>query len=96
MGSRSCLEAVGGEFTGIVARNMPKNSVITVYGCLSQKNITDLSVMDLLANNKVINGFLLPQWLKTKNTMQLLPLFYKVRSTITEGLKSNVAKKFKL
>lgn len=52
--------------------------------------------MDLLANNKVINGFMLPQWLKTKNTMQLLTLFYKVRSTIGDGLKSNVAKKFKL
>lgn len=52
--------------------------------------------MDLLANQKTVNGFLLPQWLKTKNTLTLLPVFYKVRSSITQDLKSNVAKKFKL
>lgn len=79
MECRTCFEAIGGEFTGIVARNMPKNSIITIYGCLSHKNISDLSVMDLLANNKTINAFLLPIWLKTKSQITLLPTFYTVR-----------------
>lgn len=96
MNSRSCLEAVGGDFTAIVMRNMPKNSVITVYGCLAMKPISNIDVMDMLVNSKVIDTFLLPNWLKTKNQLSLLPTFYKVRSTITQGLKSNVSKKFKL
>ena len=40
MGSKSCLECVGGDFTNIICRNMPKNSVITIYGSLAeQRNI---------------------------------------------------------
>ena len=35
LNARTCYEAVGGKMTGIVLRNMPKNSTITVYGCLS-------------------------------------------------------------
>lgn len=82
MGARTCYEAIGGDFTAVVVRNMPKNSVITVYGCLSQKNISGIEVMDLLANNKTINSFMLTDWLHTKNQLTLLPVFYKVRSTI--------------
>lgn len=35
MQAKTCFEAIGGEFTGLVAKNMPKNSTITIYGCLS-------------------------------------------------------------
>lgn len=77
-------------------RNMPKNSTVTVYGCLSGKNLDGIDVMDLLTNNKVINAFLLPEWMKTKNILSLIPTVMKVKSTINDGLKSNVAKKFKL
>lgn len=76
-------------------KNMPKNSTITVYGCLSGKNLDGIDVMDLLVNNKVINAFLLPEWIKGKNTLTLIPTILKVKSAIGDGLKSVVAKKFK-
>lgn len=75
---------------------MPKNSTVTVYGCLSLKNLGSIDVGDLMSENKTINTFMLKQWLRTKNQLTLLPLFYKVRSSIMENMKSVVAKKFKL
>lgn len=62
---------------------MPKHSTITVYGCLSEQNIENIDVMNLLNGNKTINTFMLPQWIKTKYQVALLPIFYKVRKTIT-------------
>lgn len=97
MNCKTCFECIGGEFTGIIVRNMPKNSTITVYGALSQQStLSGIEVMDLLFGNKTVNGFMLTQWLKTKNQLTLLPIFYKVRSNIMQNLKSVVAKKFKL
>lgn len=79
MDVRTCFEAIGGDFTGVIVRNMPKNSTITVYGCLSGKNISDIPAMDVIAQNKIINGFLLPNWIKSKSQITLLPTFYRVR-----------------
>ena len=75
---------------------MPKNSIVTVYGCLSHEDVQDVSVMELLVNNKKIDSFLLPVWLKTKSQFQLMPLFYKVRNLMKKELKSEVAKKYSL
>lgn len=96
MGTKTCFEAIGGDFTGIILRNMPKNSTVTVYGCLSMKNLGDIDIGDLMFGNKVINTFMLVQWLKTKNQLTLLPIFYKVRSNISQNMKTVVAKKYKL
>jgi hypothetical protein len=96
MGAKTCYECVGGEFTGKIMKCMPKNSIITVFGCLSQENIKGIDVSDLLSLNKTLNSFMLMQWLHTKSLISLLPSFYKVRNTVAQLLKSNIAKKFKL
>ena len=96
MDARICFEAIGGKMTGIVLRNMPRNSTVTVYGCLSHENVNDISVMDLLFGNKTINSLMLVDWLHSKSQLGLLPTFYKVRKAICHNLKSDVAKKFKL
>ena len=67
---------------------MPKNSKVTIYGCLSHENVQDIGVFDLLVDNKSVNGFLLVNWLKTKSQLGLLSTFYKIRKTITTNLKS--------
>lgn len=33
--AKTCYECIGGDFTGTIVRLMPKDSIITVYGCLS-------------------------------------------------------------
>jgi NADPH:quinone reductase-like Zn-dependent oxidoreductase len=96
LGAKTCFEAIAGDFAGVILKNMPKNSVVTVYGCLSMKNLGNIDIGDMMFGNKVINTFMLAQWLKTKNQLSLLQIFYKVRSNISQNMKSVVAKKFKL
>jgi len=60
------------------------------------KPVGNIDVGDLLFKNKTINSFMLMQWLKSKNMLLLLPTFYKIRKTITQTLKSTVAKKFNI
>ena len=69
---------------------------MTVYGCLSHEDIGDVSVMDLLFGSKTINSLMLVDWLHSKSQLKLLPTFYKVRNSICNNLKSEVAKKFQL
>lgn len=96
MGAKTCLECVGGDFTGTIMKCMPKGSLTTVYGCLSQKPVGNIDVGDMLFSAKKMDTFMLVQWLKSKNIITLLPTFYKVRKTISQTLKSEVAKKFSL
>ena len=94
MGTLTCFEAIGGKMPGIISRNMPKFGKVTVYGCLSHENITDISVSDLLFYGKTINAFMLPDWIKTKGSFTLLKTFYKVKNSITTDLKSDIARRF--
>lgn len=52
--------------------------------------------MDLLVNDKKIDSFLLPNYLHSQYKVSLLPMFYKVRNLISKGMKSHVARRFKL
>lgn len=79
---------------GIVLRNMPKGSTLTIYGVLSHENLQDIDIGDFLINNKTINSFMLTQWIHTKWQVSLLPIMYKVSKTITTSLKSNIAKTY--
>jgi hypothetical protein len=36
MGAKTCYECIGGGTTGTIMKCMPKNSIITVFGCLSE------------------------------------------------------------
>ena len=96
MGAKTCFEAIGGKFTGLIAKAMPKNSTITVYGDLSGEKVGDIETMDLLFGNKVINSFMLVHWVESKSQITLLPIFYKIRKMINKTLKSHIAKKFPL
>ena len=78
----TCLEAIGGTMPGIVLKNMPKKSVVMLYGCLSHENINNVDIADLLFYSKSITGFMLVNWLEKKSFMKLMSTFYKVRNTI--------------
>ena len=81
---------------GIILRNMPKFSKVTVYGCLSHENLDNISVSDLLFFSKTVNSFMLVDWIKTKGNLSLLKIFYKVRKSITTDMKSEIARRFTL
>ena len=56
------FDAVGGSLTGKIFNEMAPHSDLIVYGGLSNKNISELSVMDTIFNDKVLSGFNLVDW----------------------------------
>lgn len=52
--------------------------------------------MDLLFGTKTINSLMLVDWIHSKSQLGLLPIFYQVRKSIGQNLKSEIARKFKL
>jgi len=55
-------DAVGGSLSGIIYNALPGDSELVVYGGLSGKPITDINVMEVIFNNKIISGFNLMYW----------------------------------
>jgi len=51
-----CFEAIAGEMTGIVLKNMPNNSTVYVYGLLSEKPCV-IGGDDLIFRGKTVTGF---------------------------------------
>jgi len=56
------FDAVGGILSGIMYNAMPADSELVVYGGLSGKPISDIDVMEVIFNNKIISGFNLMDW----------------------------------
>ena len=48
--------------------------------------------MDLLVNDKKLDSFLLPNYIKTQYKVKLLPMFFRVRKLISNSMKSKVSK----
>jgi len=56
------FDAVGGNLSGMMYNVMPADSELVVYGGLSGKPITDIDVMEVIFNNKIVSGFNLMDW----------------------------------
>lgn len=63
-------DAVAGEQTGIVARCLPSNSEVVVYGGLSGQNVSGFSAMQLIFNNLKISGFNLNEWMRLNSVQE--------------------------
>jgi hypothetical protein len=70
---------------------MPKESIVYVYGALAGDNVQNVDLGDMLYNHKTITGLFMPNWLKEKGTLKLLPTFYKLRKLLLREFKSEVA-----
>ena len=51
------FDAIGGSLAGLMYNAMPTDSELVVYGGLSNKPISDIDVMEVIFNNKIISGF---------------------------------------
>ncbi len=56
------FDALGGPLAGMMFNAMPNDSELVVYGGLSNKPISDVDVMEVIFNNKIITGFNLMDW----------------------------------
>ena len=62
--ARVAFDAVAGPATGLLCNAMPNETVVIVYGGLSNKLMTDINPMDIIFRRKSITGFSLPDWKK--------------------------------
>ena len=62
-----CYDAVGGTNTSRILKAMPAHSTISVYGLLAgDAFVRDISINDLLFQNKSVKGFYLAVWRNQK------------------------------
>lgn len=61
---------------------MPKCSTAYIYGVLSKSLMQSVDTVDMLYNDKNLKGFFLPNWMKSKGTIKLLPKIYKLRKLL--------------
>lgn len=83
--------------TGKVLKNMPKKSIIELYGVLAlDPNLSKIDAGDLLFNGKSVRGFLLPHWLEEKSIFGKLGAIRKLGKLLKQELQSHVSQEFGL
>ncbi len=61
------FDAVGGSQSGLIFNYLPSNSQLIVYGGLSNENIGDIDVLQMIFQNKKIVGFNLNDYIRNGN-----------------------------
>ncbi|KAL4446599.1 hypothetical protein ABPG74_005537 [Tetrahymena malaccensis] len=59
------FDPIGGSLTGQIFNNLPLNSVLIVYGSLSQKDIEGINGVQVRWANKRLEGFMLYGWMNS-------------------------------
>ncbi len=78
-------DAVGGSLSGIMFNALPSDSELVVYGGLSNKPITDIDVMEIIFNNKIISGFNLLDWKTDMDTEEFDKISEKLQDKFISG-----------
>ncbi|HDR67964.1 MAG TPA: alcohol dehydrogenase [Bacteroidaceae bacterium] len=89
------LDAIGGEAGSLFIEISPPESKIIAYAKLSGKNI-EVDSRFLLRENKVLEGFQLGNYLKSKNMVQKIRLVNRVKKFMKKGHEISIQKTFPL
>jgi NADPH:quinone reductase-like Zn-dependent oxidoreductase len=89
------LDAVGGEMTGRLADAAPYGSTIVLYSKMSEEDCR-VDPFTALVKNLRLQGWFLPNWLKTKNPFQAILLSRKAQSLLESDLSSQVGQRVPL
>jgi NADPH:quinone reductase-like Zn-dependent oxidoreductase len=89
------LDAVGGEMTGRLAGAAPYGSTIVLYSKMSEEDCR-VDPFTVLVKNLRLQGWFLPNWLKTKNAFQAILLSRKAQSLLDSDLSSHVGQRVPL
>jgi len=79
------FDAVGGSLSGKIYNALAPNSDLVVYGGLSNKPMSDLSVMDAIFNDKVISGFNLIDWKQQLGEGEFDEISQDLQQKFTDG-----------
>jgi NADPH2:quinone reductase len=95
LGATIGFDAVAGEMSGRILRGQPPGSRLLVYGALSLEPTT-IDPFSLIFEQKHVEGFLLPSWLRSKSLLSQLRTAGKVQRLLGSDLKTEVQARFPL
>jgi len=79
------FDAIGGSLAGLMHNSMPTDSELVVYGGLSNKPISNIDVMEVIFNNKIISGFNLMDWKDELENEEFEKISSKLQDKFTSG-----------
>lgn len=89
------LDAVCGDLTSKILKNMPPKSTAYIYGSLENDRFL-VNPGDLMFKMKKIKGFFLSLWVKNKGLIGKAMMIYNLKSMLRTSLKTDVQKTFAL
>lgn len=89
------FDAVSGDLTAKVLKNMPNGSTAYIYGSLENDKFI-LNPADLMFKLKKIKGFWVSLWVRSKGLIGKAMLIYNLKSMLGTALKTHVNKVFPL
>jgi NADPH:quinone reductase-like Zn-dependent oxidoreductase len=79
------FDAVGGSMTGLLLESMPRRSRIVVYGMLSEEGHSRIDTAQVLFQEKTIESFYLPTWLRRIGFLGTALVAAKVQKLVASG-----------
>ena len=89
------LDAVSGDMTKQLAEAAPYGSRIILYARLSHEDSV-IDAVTVLTKDLHIDGWYLPNWVRTKNLIQTLRISQQAQSLLESDLQSPIHKRFPL
>jgi NADPH2:quinone reductase len=94
-GATLAFDGIGGDMPQCLLQAMPLRGRVVVYACLSDKDC-NLNWRSVLFENKGIQGFWLPNWLRTKRVMARLLAATRAQKFFADDPKSHVRGRYAL
>ncbi|MBC8148020.1 MAG: zinc-binding dehydrogenase [Bacteroidetes bacterium] len=82
LNATTTFDAVGGDVTGQIFNNLPKNSKLVLYGGLSGAPVGNISSLNLIFKNSTIMGFNLNAYIENLGVDKLLELSNSLQDMI--------------
>jgi NADPH2:quinone reductase len=85
LGATVAFEAVAGNMTGTVMNAMPRDSIVYVYGALSEEPCGNIDPVQLIFHGKEVRGFYLGAWMRQRGTLGILRTAGRIQRLIIDG-----------
>jgi NADPH:quinone reductase-like Zn-dependent oxidoreductase len=85
LGATVAFEAIAGNMTGTIINSMPRDSIVYVYGALSEEPCGNIDPVQLIFHCKEVKGFYLGAWMRQRGTLGILRTAGRIQQMIIDG-----------
>ncbi|HJQ81418.1 MAG TPA: zinc-binding dehydrogenase [Lacipirellulaceae bacterium] len=84
LGATVAFEAIAGNMTGTVMNSMPHDSIVYVYGALSEEPCGNIDPVQLIFHSKEVKGFYLGEWMRQRGTLGILRIAGRIQRMVID------------